>query len=186
MQDTISIISGFTESSGDRHLEDRFQQGVSFYRLPPKREEDAYGEAHDQLDGEKASDAMQPEPGSRRNLAVGGGRMGPLPSIPRPNTALGTRGEMYKGNQQLIETSESEDTENNSRGIQRPRSSSSMLAGNLNPDDDFENEYLRYGGTVGVRNPRLVAQMRGVPASQFQQQQQQQHIQMNMMGARWS
>jgi len=111
--------------------------------------------------------------------------MGPLPSIPRPNTALGTRGEMYKGNQQLLETSESEDTENNSRGIQRPRSSSSMLAGNLNPDDDFENEYLRYGGTVGVRNPRLVAQMRGVPASQFQQQQQQ-HIQMNMMGARWS
>jgi len=179
-QDTISIISGFTESSGDRHLEDRFQQGISFYRLPPKREEDRKEEDH-QLDGD---DPMQPEPGSRRNLAVGGGRMGPLPSIPRPNTALGTRGEMYKGNQQLLETSESEDTENNSRGIQRPRSSSSMLAGNLNPDDDFENEYLRYGGTVGVRNPRLVAQMRGVPASQFQQQQQ--HIQMNMMGARWS
>eukprot|EP00090_Calanus_glacialis_P024763 TRINITY_DN3845_c0_g1_i2.p1 TRINITY_DN3845_c0_g1~~TRINITY_DN3845_c0_g1_i2.p1 ORF type:complete len:1336 (-),score=262.38 TRINITY_DN3845_c0_g1_i2:474-4481(-) len=133
----------------------------------------------------------QPEPGSRRNLAVGGGRIGPLPSIPRPNTALGTRGELYKGNPPLIETSESEDTENNSRGMQqRPRSSSSMLAGNLNPDDDFESEYLRYGGTVGVRNPRLVAQMRGVPPTQFQQQQQQfqqqQHIQMNMMGARWS
>jgi len=138
------------------------------------------------LDASGQNIYAQPEPGSRRNLAVGGGRMGPLPSIPRPNTALGTRGEMYKGNQQLLETSESEDTENNSRGIQRPRSSSSMLAGNLNPDDDFENEYLRYGGTVGVRNPRLVAQMRGVPASQFQQQQQQQHIQMNMMGARWS
>ena len=38
---------------------------------------------------------------------------------------------------------------------------------------------VRYGGTVGVRNPRLVAQMRGVPASH-----QQQHIQMNMMAAR--
>ena len=53
--------------------------------------------------------------------------MGPLPSIPRPNTALGTRGDMYKGNPPLIETSESEDTENTSRGLQRPRSSSSML-----------------------------------------------------------
>ena len=70
---------------------------------------------------------QQPEPGSRRNIAVGGGRIGPLPSIPRPNTALGTRGELYKGNPPLIETSESEDTENNSKGLQRPRSSSSML-----------------------------------------------------------
>lgn len=50
-QDTISIISGFTESSGDRHLEDRFQQGISFYRLPPKREEDRKEEDH-QLDGD--------------------------------------------------------------------------------------------------------------------------------------
>ena len=47
-------------------------------------------------------------------------------------------------------------------------------AGNLNAEDDFESEYLRYGGTVGVRNPRLVAAMRGVPPYQ-------QHIQMNMM-----
>ncbi len=42
-------------------------------------------------------------------------------------------------------------------------------------EDDFESEYLRYGGTVGVRNPRLVAAMRGVPPYQ------QQHIQMNML-----
>jgi hypothetical protein len=48
--------------------------------------------------------------------------------------------------------------------------------GNLNIEDDFESEYLRYGGTVGVRNPRLVAAMRGVPPYQ------QQHIQMNMLG----
>ena len=47
-------------------------------------------------------------------------------------------------------------------------------AGNLNAEDDFESEYLRYGGTVGVRNPRLVAAMRGIPPYQ-------QHIQMNMM-----
>ena len=32
----------------------------------------------------------------------------------------------------------------------------SMQAGNLNAEDDFENDYLRYGGAVGVRNPRLV------------------------------
>ena len=31
-----------------------------------------------------------------------------------------------------------------------------MQAGNLNAEDDFENDYLRYGGAVGVRNPRLV------------------------------
>ena len=31
-----------------------------------------------------------------------------------------------------------------------------IQAGNLNAEDDFENEYLRYGGAVGVRNPRLV------------------------------
>ena len=51
-------------------------------------------------------------------------------------------------------------------------------AGNLNAEDDFESEYLRYGGTVGVRNPRLVAAMRGVPPYQ-------QHIQMNMMNRFW-
>ena len=31
-----------------------------------------------------------------------------------------------------------------------------IQACNLNAEDDFENEYLRYGGAVGVRNPRLV------------------------------
>jgi len=124
----------------------------------------------------------QPEPGSRRSLAVGGGRAGPLPQLPRPNTAMaamGSRGDIYKANQTLIESSESEDTETTMRGGgARPRSSNSMLAGNLNAEDDFENEYLRYGGAVGVRNPRLVAQMRG-------SQQQQQHFQMNMMNGRW-
>lgn len=122
----------------------------------------------------------QPEPGSRRSLAVSGGRAGPLPQVPRPNTAMaamGSRGELYKANQTLIETSESEDTETTMRGG-RPRSSNSMLAGNLNAEDDFENDYLRYGGAVGVRNPRLVAQMRGAPLHQ-------QHFQMNMMNARW-
>jgi len=126
----------------------------------------------------------QPEPGSRRSLAVGGGRGGPLPQLPRPNTAMaamGSRGDIYKANQTLIESSESEDTETTMRGGgARPRSSNSMLAGNLNAEDDFENDYLRYGGAVGVRNPRLVAQMRGA-----QQQQQQQHFQMNMMNGRW-
>jgi len=125
----------------------------------------------------------QPEPGSRRSLAVGGGRAGPLPQLPRPNTAMaamGSRGDIYKANQTLIESSESEDTETTMRGgAARPRSSNSLLAGNLNAEDDFENEYLRYGGAVGVRNPRLVAQMRGA------QQQQQQHFQMNMMNGRW-
>merc|ERR1711978_826731 len=124
------------------------------------------------------------EPGLRRSLAVGGGRAGPLPQLPRPNTAMaamGSRGDIYKANQTLIESSESEDTETTMRGGgARPRSSNSMLAGNLNAEDDFENEYLRYGGAVGVRNPRLVAQMRGA-----QQQQQQQHFQMNMMNGRW-
>ena len=60
-QDTMSIISGFTESSGDRRLEDRFQQGVSFYRLPAKREETDYGhlaEQDPQPAVEKASDPM--------------------------------------------------------------------------------------------------------------------------------
>lgn len=57
----MSIISGFTESSGDRRLEDRFQQGVSFYRLPAKREEADYGhlaEQDPQSAAEKASDPM--------------------------------------------------------------------------------------------------------------------------------
>jgi len=169
------------------------RQGVSFNRLPPR------AQALEQED-----ESTQPEPGSRRSLAVGGGRAGPLPQLPRPNTAMaamGSRGDIYKANQTLIESSESEDTETTMRGGQgaRPRSSNSMLAGNLNAeddfendylryggdlnaDDDFENDYLRYGGAVGVRNPRLVAQMRG---GQQQQQQQQQHFQMNMMNGRW-
>ena len=60
-QDTMSIISGFTESSGDRRLEDRFQQGVSFYRLPAKREEVDYGQMQEQdpqPEAEKAADPM--------------------------------------------------------------------------------------------------------------------------------
>ena len=48
-------------------------------------------------------------------------------------------------------------------------------------DEEFDTDYLRYGGTVGVRNPRLVAQMRGGGGKQ----QQQQHIQMNMMARGW-
>jgi len=129
----------------------------------------------------------QPEPGSRRSLAVGGerggegGRGGPLPQLPRPSTAMaamgGRPGDIYKANQTLIETSESEDTETTMRGG-RPKSSNSMLAGTLNVEDDFESEYVRYGGPVGVRNPRLVAQLRGTG-------QQQQHFQMNMMNGRW-
>lgn len=129
----------------------------------------------------------QADPGSRRSLAVGGGtpggRPGPLPQLPRPNTAMaamGSRGDIYKANQTLIESSESEDTETTMRGG-RPRSSNSMLAGNLNIEDDFESEYLRYGGAVGVRNPRLVAQMRGAPQGLRGHQQ----FQMNMMNGRW-
>lgn len=126
----------------------------------------------------------QPETGSRRSLAAAGGRVGPLPQLPRPNTAMaamGSRGDIYKANQTLIESSESEDTEVTMRGG-RPRSSNSMLAGNLNLEDDFESEYLRYGGAVGVRNPRLVAQMRGAMPTERQKQQ---HFQMNMMNGRW-
>ena len=55
-----------------------------------------------------------------------------------------------------------------------------QAASNLTLDEEYDTEFLRYGGTVGVRNPRLVAQMRGVPANQ-----QQQHIQMNMMARGW-
>lgn len=95
--------------------------------------------------------------------------------------AMGSRGDIYKANQTLIESSESEDTEVTMRGG-RPRSSNSMLAGNLNLEDDFESEYLRYGGAVGVRNPRLVAQMRGAMPTERQKQQ---HFQMNMMNGRW-
>ena len=52
-----------------------------------------------------------------------------------------------------------------------------QAASNLTLDtEEYDPEYLRYGGTVGVRNPRLVAQLRGVPPTQ-----QQQHIQMNLM-----
>ena len=104
--------------------------------------------------------------------------MGPLPSIPRPSTALGTRGHLQAP--PLIETSESEDTEVG-RGLARPRSSSSMMASNMTLDEDFDPDYLRYGGTVGVRNPRLVAQMRGGGGGNKQQQ----HIQMNMMARGW-
>ena len=106
--------------------------------------------------------------------------MGPLPSIPRPSTALGTRGHQAPP---LIESSESEDTEVG-RGLARPRSSSSMLASNMTLDEEFDTDYLRYGGTVGVRNPRLVAQMRGGGGGGSKQQQQQ-HIQMNMMARGW-
>ena len=120
---------------------------------------------------------QQPEP-SRLGLAVGGGRLGPLPSIPRPSTALGTRGHHAPP---LIETSESEDTEVGRGGLARPRSSSSIMASNMTLDEEFDTDYLRYGGTVGVRNPRLVAQMRGGGGKQ----QQQQHIQMNMMARGW-
>merc|ERR1719220_3440517 len=64
---------------------------------------------------------------------------------------MGSRGDIYKANQTLIESSESEDTETTMRGGgARPRSSNSMLAGNLNAEDDFENEYLRYGGAVSA------------------------------------
>merc|ERR1719319_455790 len=153
--DTRSIISGFTEGSGEQ-----VRQGISFNRVPVVLH---------RTEAEEAAEDTQADPGSRRSLAVGGGtpggRPGPLPQLPRPNTAMaamGSRGDIYKANQTLIESSESEDTETTMRGG-RPRSSNSMLAGNLNIEDDFESEYLRYGGAVGVRNPRLVAQMRGAP-----------------------
>ena len=71
---------------------------------------------------------QQPEPASRRALAVSGGRMGPLPSIPRPSTALGTP-RMTQA--PLIESSESEDTEPSGGGHRRPRSSSSVLVTNI-------------------------------------------------------
>ena len=106
-------------------------------------------------------------------------RMGPLPSIPRPSTALGAPGTRMVREQALIDSSESEDTEVG-RGLARPRSSSSMMASNMTLDEEFDPDYLRYGGTVGVRNPRLVAQMRGGGVG-GNKQQQQQHIQMNMM-----
>ena len=129
------------------------------------------------------------------------GRMGPLPSIPRPSTALGAPGARMAREQALIDSSES-DTDNSGPGpaTRRPRSSLvsdinmvdwtflfsiiiSLIqaASNLTLDtEEYDTEFLRYGGTVGVRNPRLVAQMRGVPPGQ-----QQQHIQMNMMGRGW-
>ena len=51
--------------------------------------------------------------------------MGPLPSIPRPSTALGTPRVTQAP---LIETSESEDTEHSAgHGQRRPRSSNSIL-----------------------------------------------------------
>jgi len=60
-QDTMSIISGFTESSGDRRLEERMQQGVSFYHLPMKQDEVDYGRLKEQdskTDVEKAPNMM--------------------------------------------------------------------------------------------------------------------------------
>ena len=60
-QDTMSIISGFTESSGDRRLEERMQQGVSFYHLPMKQDEVDYGHLKEQdskTDVEKAPNMM--------------------------------------------------------------------------------------------------------------------------------
>merc|ERR1719295_2312258 len=138
-EDTRSIISGFTEASSKG--EERMRQGVSFNRLPPR------AQALEQED-----ESTQPEPGSRRSLAVGGGRAGPLPQLPRPNTAMaamGSRGDIYKANQTLIETSESEDTETTMRAGGRPRSSNSMLAGNLNMEEEFESDFVRYGGALG-------------------------------------
>ncbi len=46
--------------------------------------------------------------------------------------------------------------------------------GTVNLEDDFETDYPRFSGTIGVRNPRFVAAMRNAYV-------QQQHIQMNMM-----
>ena len=60
-----------------------------------------------------------------------------------------------------------------------------MMASNMTLDEEFDTDYLRYGSTVGVRNPRLVAQMRGGGGGSKQQQQQQQLIQMNMMARGW-
>ena len=63
--DTMSIISGLTESSGfasrDKRLEDNYRQGVSFSRLPAKREEADYGhlkEPDPRHEVEKACDPM--------------------------------------------------------------------------------------------------------------------------------
>ena len=52
------------------------------------------------------------------------GRMGPLPSIPRPSTALGAPGARMAREQALIDSSES-DTDNSGPGpaTRRPRSS---------------------------------------------------------------
>ena len=49
-------------------------------------------------------------------------RMGPLPSIPRPSTALGAPGTRMVREQALIDSSESEDTDIGP-GPRRPRSS---------------------------------------------------------------
>jgi len=181
-QDTMSIMSGFTESSGADRTgpKDRKQLSEVLYRRPGDTRDRGSTDAADsgnEIITEKVSDEL-PDPASRRGLAVSGGRMGPLPSIPRPSTALGAPRVTQAP---LIETSESEDTEPSGPGQRRPRSSSSILAAsNLTLNEEYDTEYLRYGGTVGVRNPRLVAQMRGVPTAQ-----QQQHIQMNMMGRGW-
>jgi len=64
-QDTMSIISGFTENSGfasrDKILEDQFHQGISFGRLPSKREEADFGHLQEpdlRPEAEKAGDPM--------------------------------------------------------------------------------------------------------------------------------
>jgi len=122
----------------------------------------------------------QPEPGTRRMatsqpqqprkipIIRTGLPPPPISTIPRPNTSMGNR----TGSHPLLDTSESEETEASASKIPRPRSS--MLMGTVNLEDDFETDYPRFSGTIGVRNPRFVAAMRNAYV-------QQQHIQMNMM-----
>jgi hypothetical protein len=112
---------------------------------------------------------LPPVPG--RNNGGNNRTMAPLPpisTIPRPNTSMGQRA----GSHPLLDTSESEETEASAAKLARPRSS--MLMGTVNLEDDFETDYPRFSGTIGVRNPRFVAAMRNAYV-------QQQHIQMNMM-----
>jgi hypothetical protein len=113
---------------------------------------------------------MMPPPPPGRNNTAHRAALPPLHTIPRPSTSMGTRG----GSHPLLDTSESEETEASASKIPRPRSS--MLMGTVNMEDDFETDYPRFSGTIGVRNPRFVAAMRNAYV-----QAQQQHIQMNMM-----
>merc|ERR1719336_2509399 len=141
----MSIISDFTENSGGAGVV-RTRGALAEVFLQQEKEKD---EMEDDV-----TESLQPEP-SRR--------LGPLPSIPRPSTALGTARHLQAP--PLIEDTEV------GRGLARPRSSSSMMASNMTLDEEFDTDYLRYGGTVGVRNPRLVAQMRGGVRTGQQQQQ---------------